>query len=109
MLPRAVELQIDDACIWFVMSVEHRFFQEQLMDTKYFEQAVNEYCLKRSMHIQVGQLSMGEVSALLRRAQELKEAAAAEDQERGRLRAKTLLQGEPQPVVQVLEHAEEIR
>jgi len=44
------------------------------VDTKYFEQAVTEYCLKKSMHIQVGQLTMGELSHLLRRAQELKEA-----------------------------------
>ena len=45
-----------------------------MSDTKYFEQAVTEYCLKKSMHIQVGQLTMGELSHLLRRAQELKEA-----------------------------------
>jgi len=44
------------------------------VDTKYFEQAVTEYCLKKSMHIQVGQLTMGELSQLMRRAQELKEA-----------------------------------
>lgn len=86
MLPRAVEMEMDDACIWFIMTREFRFTQEQLMDTKFFEQAVNEYCLKRSMHIQVDQLSMGEVSALLRRAQELKEA-----------------DGKPQPVVKVLD------
>jgi len=42
-------------------------------DTKYFEQAVTEYCLKRSMHIKVGDLTMGELSNLLRRAQELKQ------------------------------------
>lgn len=47
-------------------------------DTKYFEQAVTEYCLKRSMHIQVGHSStMGELSQLLRRAQELKDADKA--------------------------------
>lgn len=44
-------------------------------DTKYFEQAVNEYCLTRSMHIKIGDLTMGELSRLLRRAQELKAAA----------------------------------
>lgn len=46
-------------------------------DTKYFEQAVNEYCLTRSMHIKIGDLTMGELSRLLRRAQELKAAAIA--------------------------------
>ena len=44
------------------------------MDTKFFEQAVIEYCLKRSMHIKVGDLTMGELSRLLQRAQELKAA-----------------------------------
>jgi hypothetical protein len=92
MMPRAVELEIDDACIWFVMSLEHRFFQEQLMDTNYFQQAVDEYALKRSMQIKVGDLTMGELSWLLRRAQELKEA-----------------DGKPQPVAHQIEHAEEIR
>lgn len=43
-------------------------------DTKYFEQAVTEYCLQRSMHIKVGDLTMGELSRLLIRAQELKDA-----------------------------------
>jgi hypothetical protein len=78
------------------------------MDTKYFEQAVNEYCLKRSMHIKIGDLSMGEVSFLLRRAQELKEADSAVAQERGRANARELFQGKPQPVVELLDHAEEI-
>jgi len=44
------------------------------MDTKYFEQAVLEYCLKKSQHIKVGDLTMAELSQLLRRAQELKAA-----------------------------------
>jgi len=43
-------------------------------DTKYFEQAVTEFCLQRSMRIKVADLSMGELSLLLRRAQELKES-----------------------------------
>lgn len=47
-----------------------------MCDTKYLEQAVIEYCLKRSMHIKVGDLSMGELSRLLQRAQELKAAEA---------------------------------
>jgi len=47
------------------------------MDTNYFQQAVDEYALKRSSHIKVGDLTMGELSWLLRRAQELKVAAAA--------------------------------
>ena len=62
------------------------------MDTNYFQQAVDEYALKRSTHIKVGDLTMGELSWLLRRAQELKLAA-----------------GKPQPVAELLEHAEEIR
>jgi hypothetical protein len=55
------------------------------MDTKYWEQAVNEYCLKRSMSIKVGDLTMGEMSQLIRRAQELKAA-----------------DGKPQPIVAAL-------
>lgn len=47
-------------------------------DTLYFEQAITEYCLKKSMHIKVGDLTVGELSRLLRRAQELK----IEDQDR---------------------------
>jgi hypothetical protein len=30
-----------------------------MSDTKYFEAAVAEYCLKRSSHIKVGDLTMG--------------------------------------------------
>ncbi len=44
------------------------------MDTRYFQQAVDEYALKRSMAIKVGDLTVGELSWLLRRAQELKDA-----------------------------------
>jgi len=43
-------------------------------DTKYFEQAVTEYCLQHSKQVRVGELTMGEISTLLRRAQELKAA-----------------------------------
>lgn len=45
-----------------------------MTDTQYFEQAVNEYCLQRSvgMATKVGDLTMAELSMLLRRAQELK-------------------------------------
>lgn len=73
------------------------------MDTKYFEAAVNEYCLKRSMHIKVGDLTMGEMSYLLRRAQELKDAADTKAQERGRANAREILQGKPQPIVAALD------
>jgi hypothetical protein len=48
------------------------------MDTKYFEQAMLEFCMQRSMHIKVGDLTTGELCRLLQRAQELKKA----DQER---------------------------
>ena len=68
------------------------------MDTKYFEAAVNEYCLKRSMHIKVGDLTMGELSGLMRRAHEL----WVED-------GKPRPEGAPQPIAHLLEHAEEIR
>ena len=44
------------------------------MDTKYLEQALTEYCLQRSAHIKLGDLTTGELSRLLRRAQELKAA-----------------------------------
>ena len=44
------------------------------VDTKYLEQALIEYCLQRSAHIKLGDLTTGELSRLLRRAQELKAA-----------------------------------
>ena len=62
-------------------------------DTKYFEQAVTEYCLQRSIRLKVGDLTMGELSNLLRRAQELKDA----DRQRG-----------PQPIVQALDNMREL-
>lgn len=46
-------------------------------DTKYFEQALIEFGLRRSHHIKVGDLTVGELSNLLRRAQELKAAAVS--------------------------------
>jgi hypothetical protein len=71
-------------------------------DTKYFEQAVTEYCLTRSMRVKVGDLSMGELSRLLQRAQELK----------AEVRRVTAIAGPtpgPQPIVAALDHAEEIQ
>jgi len=98
-------------------------------DTRYFEQAVTEYCLKRSMCIKVGDLTMGELSRLLQRAQELKAAdkVARFEQKRGtcawcgrrdfsepcdsplghKLYEETF--GKPQPIAHLLETAEEIR
>jgi len=80
-------------------------------DTKYFEQAVTEYCLKRSMCIKVGDLTMGELSLLLLRAQELKAAdyAAAQIAHVDERATREFLQGKPQPIVAALNGAEEIR
>jgi hypothetical protein len=91
MMPSAVELEIDEACTEFVMAIEHRFFKERLMDTLYFRQALEEYALKTSAQIKVGDLTVGQLSWLLRRAQELKAADT------------TFLQGKPQPIVAALD------
>lgn len=47
---------------------------EESLDTKYFEQAVREYGRKLGSVCTVGDLTLGELSRLLRRAQELKDA-----------------------------------
>jgi len=79
------------------------------MDTLYFRQALEEYALKTSAQIKVGDLTVGQLSWLLRRAQELKDVAAAAAQERGRASAVEFLQGKPQPIVAALDAAKEIR
>ena len=73
------------------------------MDTKYFQQALEEYALKTSAQIKVGDLTVGQLSWLLRRAQELKDAATAIAIECGRARAKEFLSGKPQPIVAALD------
>ena len=72
------------------------------MDTKYFQQALEEYALKTSAQIKVGDLTVGQLSWLLRRAQELKDAEIAAPIVR------EFLQGKPQPVATVLDGAEDV-
>ena len=43
-----------------------------MTDTDYFRQALEEYALKKSAHLKVADLTIGELSWLLQRAQELK-------------------------------------
>jgi len=81
------------------------------MDTKYFRQALEEFALKRSAQIKAGDLTVGELSWLLRRAQELKEAELHDDLKPVPMSAPPVefLQGKPQPVVKLLDRAKEIR
>jgi len=64
------------------------------MDTKYFQQALEEYALKTSAQIKVGDLTVGQLSWLLRRAQSLKELDTP---------AMQFLSGKPQPIVAALD------
>ena len=72
------------------------------MDTKYFRQALEEFALKRSAQIKAGDLTVGELSWLLRRAQELKD----EEQIPLTPQPTNFLQGKPQPVVELLDHVD---
>ena len=73
------------------------------MDTKYFRQALEEFALKRSAQIKAGDLTVGELSWLLRRAQELKEV----EQIPVTPQPTNFLQGKPQPIVAALDAARE--
>ena len=104
------------------------------MDTKYFRQALEEFALKRSAQIKAGDLTVGELSWLLRRAQELKDGDDRADEEARRgtcvrcgrrdftepcdsplghklfepRNPVTFLQGKPQPVIDMLDQASDI-
>lgn len=119
MLPRAVEIEIDEACTEFVMAVEYDFYREQLMDTKYFQQALQEFGQQQTTNRSLGDLKIAELSHILRRAQELKDVASAREVLQGKpqpiiaaLDAQHELKdadGKPQPVAHLLDHAEVIR
>jgi hypothetical protein len=58
-----------------------------LMDTKYFQQALAEFGREQETNRRIGDLKVAELSFILRRAQELKDADSLEAQRRGRQNA----------------------
>jgi hypothetical protein len=95
MLPRAVELEIDEACVCYIMAREIAYEYERSLQPMSIldalKHALNEW-ISKNPNNRYDSLTGEELSAVLARAQELE-----------------LGDGEPQPVAHLLEHAEEIR